>query len=58
MQFRVGHEVRYQTIIEASTGKEAAAKAETIAYDRWDHTYLVMEDVVPLDESPVNPHAE
>ena len=58
MQFRVGHEVRFQMIVEAANEAEAAKLAEAKPYDQWDHSYLVLEDVVPLEESPVNPQTE
>ncbi|MBM3940230.1 MAG: hypothetical protein FJ318_04950 [SAR202 cluster bacterium] len=57
MRFRVGHEVRFQTIIEAASEQEAIKIAESLPYDEWQHSYLVMEDVIPMDESPVNPQA-
>ena len=58
MQFRVGHEVRFQIIVEASNDKEAARIAEELPYEQWDHHYIVSEDVFPMEESPVNPQAE
>ena len=58
MRFRVGHEIRYQLIVEAANEREAASLAESKPYTEWDHSYLVMEDVIPLEESPVNPQAE
>ena len=58
MRYRVGHEVRFQTIVEAASEREAAERAEELPYAEWDHSYVVMEDVVPLEESPVNPQAE
>ena len=45
-------------IVEAANEAEAAKLAEAKPYDQWDHSYLVMEDVVPLEESPVNPQTE
>lgn len=58
MQFRIGHEVRFQIIIEATSGVEAEKLATDIPYSEWPHSYVVMEDCIPLEESPVNPQAE
>ena len=58
MQFRVGHEVRFQIIVEAANEKEAAKIAEQLPYEQWNHSYIVSEDVIPIEESPVNPMAE
>jgi hypothetical protein len=58
MQFRVGHEVRFQIIVEAANEAEAEKLAAEVPYEQWHHSYIVMEDCVPMDESPVNPQAE
>ena len=58
MKFRVGHEVRFEIIVEATNAKEAERAAEETPYERWDHRYITSEEVVPLEESPVNPQAE
>ena len=57
MQFLVSHEVLYRTTIEASSEKEAAALAEDLPYDEWTASTLTREDIVPLEESPLNPMA-
>jgi hypothetical protein len=58
MQFRVGHEVRYEVILEAANAAEAGRMAEQLPYEEWHHNYVTSEDVIPMDESPVNPSAE
>jgi hypothetical protein len=58
MQFRVGHEVRYEVILEAANAAEAGRMAEQMPYEEWHHNYVTSEDVIPMEESPVNPHAE
>ncbi len=55
MQFRVGHEVRYEVILEAANAAEAGRKAEQLPYEEWHHNYVTSEDIIPMDESPVNP---
>ena len=57
MQFRVGHEVRYEIIVEAANAAEAAKLAEETPYGEWHHSYVTGEDCIPMDESPVNPNA-
>ena len=58
MQFRVGHEVRFEVIIEAANEKEATKIAEGIPYTDWSHSYSISEDVIAVEESPVNPMAQ
>ena len=58
MEFRVGHEVRYEIILEAPNAAKAGLLAEQKPYDEWDHSYVVSEEVLPMGESPVNPYAE
>ncbi|MEX2430307.1 MAG: hypothetical protein WD645_00125 [Dehalococcoidia bacterium] len=57
MKFRVSHEVLFVTEIEAANQKEAAAMAEEVPYDNWGRSIVTREDVVPIEESPLNPHA-
>lgn len=57
MKFLVSHEVLYRTTVEASNEKEAADAAEALPYEEWDRNTLTREDIVPLEESPVNPMA-
>lgn len=57
MKYLVSHEVLYRTTVEAANEREAAAAAEELPYDAWDRSTLAREDVVPLEESPVNPQA-
>ena len=57
MKYLVSHEVLYRTTVEAANEKEAAALAEVVPYDEWDSSTLTREDVVPLEESPLNPQA-
>ena len=57
MKYLVSHEVLYRTTVEAANEKEAAALAEDVPYDEWDSSTLTREDVVPLEESPLNPQA-
>ncbi len=57
MRYLVSHEVLYRTTVEAANEKEAAALAEDVPYDEWDSSTLTREDVVPLEESPLNPQA-
>ena len=58
MQFRVTHEVLFELTVEAPSTKEAEAKAAKTPYRKWLQKYVVREDCVPLEESPVNPQAE
>ena len=57
MKYLVSHEVLYRTTVEAANEKEAAALAEDVPYDEWDSSTLTREDVVPIEESPLNPQA-
>ena len=58
MQFRVGHEVRYEIIVEAANAAEAERLAEATPYERWDHSYVTSEECIAMGESPVNPESE
>jgi hypothetical protein len=58
MQFRIGHEVRFEVVIEAANEKEAVRIAEEIPYKDWTHNYTISEDVLAIEESPVNPMAQ
>ena len=57
MKFRVSHEVLFVTVVEAANQKDAAAIAEETPYEDWERGVVTREDVVPIEESPVNPHA-
>ena len=57
MKFLVSHEVLYRTTVEASNEKEAAHAAEELPYEEWNSNTLTREDIVPLEESPLNPMA-
>ena len=57
MRFLVSHEVLYRTTVEASNEKEAADAAEEFPYEEWNSSTLTREDIVPLEESPLNPMA-
>lgn len=58
MKFRIGHEVRYEILVDASNANEAEIQANKVEYHDWDHQYLTIEDCVALEESPVNPQFE
>lgn len=57
MKFLVSHEVLYRTTIEAANEKEAASAADELPRSEWDYAVITREDVIPLEESPVNPQA-
>ena len=57
MRFRVGHDVRYEIEVEAVSASEAEALAEAAPYEEWVQRYVSNEDVLALDESPINPEA-
>ena len=57
MKFRVSHEVLFTAEVEAANQKEAAVIAEKRAYESWDRSVVTREEVVPIEESPINPHA-
>ena len=57
MEFRISHEVRFDIAIEASSQKEAEAVASDIPYEEWEQKYVVREDCIAVEESPVNPQA-
>ena len=57
MRFLVSHEILYRTTVEASNEKEAADAAEELPYEEWNSSTLTREDIVPLEESPINPQA-
>ena len=57
MRFLVSHEVLYRTTVEASNEKEAADAAEEFPYEEWNSSTLTREDIVPMEESPLNPMA-
>ena len=58
MKFRVGHEVRFEIIVEAASPREAEEKAAAIPYEAWMNRYVTNEEVIAVEESPVNPQAE
>lgn len=55
MKFRVSHEVLFVTEVEAANQKEAAEIAEGTPYEDWSKSVVTREDVVPVEESPINP---
>jgi hypothetical protein len=57
LKFRVSHEVLYVTEVEAANQKEAAEIADETPYEDWERSVVTREDVVPIEESPLNPHA-
>lgn len=57
MKFRVSHEVLFVTEVDAANQKEAAAIAEETPYEDWERSIVTREDVVPIEESPLNPQA-
>ncbi|MEX2598535.1 MAG: hypothetical protein WD533_02655 [Dehalococcoidia bacterium] len=57
MKFRVSHEVLFVTVVDAANQKEAEAAVEDIPYMDWEACTVTREDVVPIEESPLNPHA-
>ncbi len=58
MQYRISHEVRLEITVEAGSRREAEAMAATTPYTEWEERYVVREECVALNESPINPHAE
>ena len=45
MLFRVGHDVRYEIIVDAPNAKEAEKNAEDFPYEEWVFRYTSNEDV-------------
>ena len=58
MQYIISHEVRLEIIIEAGSKREAETMAVTIPYTDWEERYVVREECLALNESPINPRAE
>ena len=58
MKFRLSHEILFQITLEATSQKEAEQVAAEIPYGKWEQKYVVREDCVALEESPLNPQAE
>ena len=58
MEYRIIHEVRLEIIVEAASKREAEARATTIPYTEWEERYVVREECLALNESPINPRAE
>ena len=58
MEFRVGHEVRYEITVDAPNKAEAERIAAAIPYTEWPHSYVTIEDCIPVEESPINPEGE
>ena len=56
MLFRVGHDVRYEIIVDAPNAKEAEKIAEDFPYEEWVFRYTSNEDVVATEEDPRNPN--
>ncbi len=57
MRFRVGHDVRYEIEVEAVSASEAGALADATPYEKWVQRYVSNEDVLAIDESPINPNS-
>ena len=57
MEFHISHEVRFEIAIEASSQKEAEEVASDIPYEEWEQKYVVREDCIAVEESPVNPQS-
>jgi hypothetical protein len=57
MKFVVIHEARIEMVVEAASEREAEEIAAGKPYAEWDRTVVVREECVPLEESPLNPHA-
>ena len=58
MEFRLSHEVLFEITVEAKSQRGAEEKAAEIPYTKWERKYVVREDCVALEESPVNPQSE
>ncbi len=58
MQYRISHEVRLEITVEAGSRREAEAMAATTPYTEWEERYVVREECLALNESPINPDAE
>ena len=58
MQFQVTLEVLFQLTVEAPSSQEAQDIAASTPYKKWLQKYVVREDCVPLEESPINPRAK
>ena len=58
VRFRVGHDVRYEVMVEAANAAEAERLAADVPYDQWELRYVSNEDVVAFEEDPRNPQAE
>ena len=58
MRFRVGHDVRYEVMVDAANAAEAERLAAETPYEAWELRYVSNEDVVAFEEDPRNPHAE
>ncbi len=56
MLFRVGHDVRYEIVIDAPNAKEAERLADNFPYSNWVFRYTSSEDVVSIEEDPRNPN--
>lgn len=55
MEFRVGHDVRYELLLDAPNAAEAERLAAEVPYDQWVLRYVSNEDVVAFEEDPRNP---
>ena len=58
MEYRISHEVRLEITVKAASKREAEARAATIPYTEWEERYVVREECLALNESPINPRAE
>lgn len=58
MEYRVGHDVRYEIVVDAPSASAAEEMAAAIPYAQWVLRYVSNEDVVAMVEDPRNPQAE
>ena len=56
MRYLVTQEVLYRISVDARNEKEALELAEQIPYLEWDNEILTREEIVPTEESPINPN--
>jgi hypothetical protein len=57
MEFRVGHDVRYEIVVDAPNAAEAERMAADFPYGEWKMRYVSNEDVVAFEDDPRNPQA-
>ncbi|MQF87105.1 MAG: hypothetical protein FI734_06600 [SAR202 cluster bacterium] len=56
MRYLVTQEILYRVTVDARNEKEALECAEEIPYQEWDNEILTREEIVPMEESPINPN--